>query len=318
MPVDILGEPYTCETIPLPADDEGEVVATLVHRPADRPSGRAVLYVHGFADYFFQTGYAEWWTARGYDFYALDLRKYGRSMLPHQTPTYIEDLWTYFAEIDEAWRRIVRRDGHRSVVASGHSTGGLTLSLWANARRPSALAGMVLNAPWLDLQGSWLMRAPGSRLVRAVGGRRPRLVIPRNVSGLYARSLHADHAGEFDFDLSWKPLTSFPAYVGWLRAVREGHARVHRGLDIPGPILVLTSAVSGVPTSMEDPRVHSTDIVLDVEQIRRWSPRLGKHLTLAAIDGAVHDVFLSRAEPRARAYDELSRWAGAYLTSPGS
>jgi alpha-beta hydrolase superfamily lysophospholipase len=84
---DILGPPYTAETLDLPDDDEGQVVATLVHRPAGEATDRAVLHVHGFADYFFQTAYAEWWTERGYDFYALDLRKYGRSILPHQTPT---------------------------------------------------------------------------------------------------------------------------------------------------------------------------------------------------------------------------------------
>ena len=51
-----------------------------------------MLHVHGFADYFFQTEYAEWWNARGYDFYALDLRKYGRSIRDHQTPNYVTDL----------------------------------------------------------------------------------------------------------------------------------------------------------------------------------------------------------------------------------
>ena len=71
-----------------------------------------MLHVHGFADYFFQTGYAEWWTERGYDFYALDLRKYGRSLRPHQTPNYVADLREYFPELDAAWSRITERDGH--------------------------------------------------------------------------------------------------------------------------------------------------------------------------------------------------------------
>lgn len=62
---DILGPPYTAETLDLPDDDEGQVVATLVHRPAGEATDRAVLHVHGFADYFFQTAYAEWWTERG-------------------------------------------------------------------------------------------------------------------------------------------------------------------------------------------------------------------------------------------------------------
>ncbi len=100
---DVLGAPYTRQTLHLGDDSEGEVVATVVHRPAAEPTDRAVLHVHGFADYFFHTEYAEWWTARGYDFYAVDLRKYGRSLRDHQTPNYVEDLKEYYEDLDAAW-----------------------------------------------------------------------------------------------------------------------------------------------------------------------------------------------------------------------
>src|SRR5690348_2720612 len=99
---DVLGEPWLAETIRFPPDDAGEVVATLVHHPAAEPTGRAVLHVHGFADYFFQTDYAQWWLDRGYDFYALDLRRCGRSTRPHQVPHYTTDLREYFADLDAA------------------------------------------------------------------------------------------------------------------------------------------------------------------------------------------------------------------------
>src|SRR6476659_9585557 len=97
---DVLGEPYLAETISLPPDEEGPVVATLVVRRAEQPTTKAVLHVHGFCDYFFQTAYAEWWNERGYDFYAVDLRKYCRSIRPHQTPNYLGDLREYFPDLD--------------------------------------------------------------------------------------------------------------------------------------------------------------------------------------------------------------------------
>jgi alpha-beta hydrolase superfamily lysophospholipase len=311
---DVLGEPYLAETIDLPDDDEGPVVATLVQRRAAVPTTRAVLHVHGFADYFFQTGYAEWWNERGYDFYAIDLRKYGRSIRPHQTPNYVEDLRDYFTELDVAWRRIVERDGHDRVVVSAHSTGGLVLPLWVDERgaQLEGLAGMVLNSPWLDLQGSALLRTVGTAVVKQLGRRRPRREIRRKVDGLYARSLHRDHDGEWEFDLSWKPLKSWPVFAGWLAAIRHGHARLHRGLDVPCPVLVLSSGRSAVPTEMGDD-VHSHDIVLDVEHIRRWATALGTHVTYVAVEGARHDVVLSLPEPRARAFDELRRWLTAYV-----
>lgn len=306
---DILGAPYTAETLVLPDDDEGEVVATLVRRPADQPSGRAVLHVHGFADYFFQTAYAEWWTERGYDFYALDLRKYGRSIRPHQTPNYVADLAHYHPELDLAWERVTAEHPH--VVLSGHSTGGLTVPLWAEARAVEA-RGMVLNAPWFDLQGAVWMRLGLTPVVQQIAKRQPMRIIPRTVTGLYARSLHRDHEGEWDFDLEWKPIESWPAYAGWLAAIRRGHAALHRGLSLRFPALVLSSARSSNPSELGE-EVHSTDIVLDVAQIRRWASALGHHVTYVGIDGARHDVFLSREQPRARAFAELGRWLTAYV-----
>ena len=311
---DILGPPYTAETLELPDDDEGQVIATLVQRPVGRRTKKAVLHVHGFADYFFQTAYAEWWTERGYDFYALDLRKYGRSILPHQTPNYIADLAHYHPELDLAWDRVT--SDHRHVVLSGHSTGGLIVPLWAQARgregRSIEAHGIVLNAPWLDLQGRAWIRLGLTPVVQQVAKRQPMRIIPRTVTGLYARSLHRDHEGEWDFDLAWKPIESWPAYAGWLAAVRRGQATLHRGLDLAFPALVLSSARSTVPTELGED-VHSTDIVLDVEQIRRWSSSLGRHVTYVGIEGARHDVFLSREAPRTEAFDELGRWLTTYV-----
>jgi alpha-beta hydrolase superfamily lysophospholipase len=310
---DVLGPEFRVETISLPPDPEGPVVATLVTLQADSPNGRAVLHVHGFADYFFHAEYARWWADRGYTFYALDLRKYGRSLLEHQTPHYVADLDEYFAEIDLAWWRITRRDGHREVIASAHSTGGLTVPLWAHKRRPAELVALVLNSPWFDMQGAAWLRSPATRLaLERIGTSRPLQEIPRRISTVYGRSLHKEHGGEWDYDLTWKPLESRPVYVGWLRAVRRGHALLHAGLDLACPTLVLSSARSffGEQT---DETAATHDIVLDVEQIRHWASSVGRHVTSIAIEGAIHDVVLSRPEVRAQAYDAISTWLRAWV-----
>ena len=315
---DVLGPDYRVETITLPPDDEGSVVATLVTLEPTRPNGRAVLHVHGFADYFFHTEYARWWADRGYTFYALDLRKYGRSLREHQTANYVADLHEYFAEIDLAWWRITQRDGHREVVTSGHSTGGLTLPLWAHERRPAEMVAMVLNSPWFDMQGAAWLRSRATRVaLERLGSSRPMQEVPRKISGVYGRSLHREHGGEWDYDLDWKPLDSRPVYIGWLRAVRRGHAQLHAGLDIGCPALVLSSARSffGEQT---DETASTHDIVLDVEHIRRWASSIGRHVTSIALEGAIHDVVLSRPAVRAEAYAALGTWLEAWVQArPG-
>ena len=196
-----------------------------------------MLHVHGFADYFFQTEAADFWVERGYDFYALDLRKYGRSIRPHQTPNFVTDLRTYYEELDRAYATV--RESHDHVVLSAHSTGGLTVPLWA-ADRALEVAGIVLNSPWLDMHGDPITRYIALPVLHRLGGLRSKLLVPRKVSGFYARSLHHEHEGEWPFDLAWKPLRSWPVYAGWIRAIRTAQARVAAGLDVRAPVLVLT------------------------------------------------------------------------------
>jgi alpha-beta hydrolase superfamily lysophospholipase len=307
---DVLGAPYTAETLHLRPDSEGEVVATLVHRPAPEPTTRAVLHVHGFADYFFHTAFADFWVGQGYDFYALDLRKYGRSLLPHQTANYVADLGSYYEELDLARARVAA--GHDHVVFSAHSTGGLTVPLWLHDRGLPA-AGVFLNAPWIDMHGDAFTRLLALPVIHRLGMFYPMREIPREVSGFYARSLHQEHLGEWDFNLDWKPLESWPVFAGWIRAIRTGQARIARGLEIESPVLLVSSDRSGHPVSLEDPDLLSTDTVLDVERMRRRAAQLSHHVTIAQVPGALHDVVLSPEPARTRVYDELQRWLSAYV-----
>ncbi|MEV4200230.1 alpha/beta hydrolase [Micromonospora globbae] len=313
MEPDVLGPPYERQTIDLGADDEGPVVATLVRRRADRPTRRAVLYVHGFVDYFFQTHLADFFAERGWDFYALDLRKYGRSLLPHQTPNFCRDLADYFPELDAAAEIIRTDDGHDTLLAVGHSTGGLIVSLWAHARRDARIVdGIFLNSPFFDFNAPWVVRRPLVAAVSGLGRRAPHRVVPFGLGTVYGESIHADHRGEWSYDLTWKPLAGFPVRAGWLRAIRAAQRQLRAGLDIPVPVLLACST-----RSFRGKRWHESaalaDAVLDVAHMVRYAPRLGRHVTVSRFDGGMHDLTLSGPAVRERVFTEVGRWAEAFL-----
>jgi alpha-beta hydrolase superfamily lysophospholipase len=315
---DVLGPPYERHTIDLGSDDEGPLVATLVRRRAEQPTRRAVLYVHGFTDYFFQTHLADFFAERGWDFYALDLRKYGRSLLPHQTPNFARSLTDYYPELDEAARLIREQDGHDQLLVAGHSTGGLITSLWAHSRQGSGLVdGLFLNSPFFDFNVPWLVRRPLMAAVLGVSSRTPYRRIPMAGLGLYGQSLHSDHRGEWTYDLAWKPVLGFPVTTGWLRAIRRGQTRLRAGLAIDAPVLVACSTRTFRGKDWHDD-VRTSDAVLDVEHIVRWAPRLGPRVTIARFDGGVHDLTLSGKDVRVEVFRELGRWVDAFLPAPGT
>jgi len=310
---DVLGDGWTSRSLDLGVAADGAAVATLVSRDHGE---RAVLYVHGFCDYFFHTELADRFWRAGWAVHGLDLRRYGRSLRAGQLPNFVTDLAEHFTELDAAYDVLVG-DGARQVVVAGHSTGGLIVALWADARRRGhrpVPAALVLNSPWLDHWGPWWQRTLATRVLYRVGAIWPHAVIPRRVSGVYAESLRQDQRGEWSIDDAWKPARSFPVRTGWLRAVRLAHARTHAGIEVGAPVLVLSSTASAAVREWDEVASRA-DIVLDVEQIARWAHRLGSHVTLARLDGAMHDVYLSRRAVRERAYEVTLRWLGEVLPS---
>jgi alpha-beta hydrolase superfamily lysophospholipase len=65
---------------------------TLISSNRNLGDRRSVLYLHGYNDYFFHTHVAEKFNENNFDFYALDLRKYGRSLLKNQHPIIVKTL----------------------------------------------------------------------------------------------------------------------------------------------------------------------------------------------------------------------------------
>ena len=100
-------------------------MATLVRATPPKSAHMTVLYLHGRNDYFFQTEMAQQLVDAGAAFYALDMRKYGRSLRPHQTIGYADDLSVYDEEIGEAIEIIRSERDDEPLVLAGHSTGGL-------------------------------------------------------------------------------------------------------------------------------------------------------------------------------------------------
>lgn len=320
---DVLGPGFEQLTLPLGEDDEGEVVATLVRHLPDETLGRLlfgdrrplagvdVLYVHGWSDYFFQARLARFFAERGARFFALDLRKYGRSLRPGQTPGFITDLEEYDHDIAAALAAMDR--GDRRLVLLGHSTGGLTLSLWAS-RHPGVASALILNSPWLEFQLSGLGRAALAPMVELGARLRPLDVAPQVDLGYYARAQRevADPEDPVDVNLQWRPEQTMAVYAGWFHAVLEGHERVAAGLSIDAPVCVLLSARSALPTRWSD-ELTRADSVLFVDAIARAALKLGPSVTVERIDGAIHDVFLSRHEAREEAYARLDRWVRGFV-----
>nr|WP_171784582.1 alpha/beta hydrolase [Isoptericola halotolerans] len=295
--------------------------ATLVRRTGrpDAPRG-AVLHVHGYNDYFFQDHLAHALTDAGYCFYAVDLRRAGRSLLRPPVdvaaeaglpPHFTTSLREFGADLDAALSSVRALEPGSPLAVHAHSTGGLTTVVWAHAHGATGPDALVLDSPFLDLAGSWLSRQVNTSLLGVLGRVRPLAVVSTHPS-VYATYQHVDNGGRWSFDTRLKKPDGQPARAAWLLAVRRAQLRLARGLDVPVPVLAARAGASG-PDSPDNPLLDAQDTVLDTRQLARLFPRLGTDVTELVVDGAVHDLSLSADAPRQEYLDAVVRFLGDRL-----
>ena len=261
---DILGEGFQRTTLSLRDDYEGSAVATLVRRLSDTGNGRSVLYIHGFNDYFFQREMAWRLNERGFHFYALDLRKDGRSWLSHQKFNDIRDIRAYFEEITLALQ-MIREEGSRITVLLGHSTGGLIATLYAKEHGDSSLFdGIILNSPFFDFNKSWFVKKC-IPFASFVGGFLPGIKIAGGFTEQYGKFLHRESRGEWEYNLAWKPHVAPRINLGWVRAIHRAQRELRQPFEVRKPVLVLHSERS-VSSFSDEEQVQSPRCYIECER----------------------------------------------------
>lgn len=303
---DTLGKGYEMQYVEQPDDYSGAVRCTVVRHLAPKSNGTAVLYVHGYNDYFFQTEMAQRFVDRGYDFYAVDLRKYGRSIMPGQRKFELRDIKEYYPDINAAID-LMKQDGVKRVVLMGHSTGGLITSCFM-AKDPNPMVkALVLNSPFLDWNQSKFQEKVLVPIVRVVGRLFKKINIKQGADSTYARSLLKSMDGEWDYNTQWKLVNSPDVQTSWISAIDRAQSIIQHNPGIKVPILLMHSDASLKPG---DPKALAaqTDAVLDVEDISRYGRRLGPEVTEVVVPGGLHDLALSAPKVRNQMFTDLFTW----------
>lgn len=304
---DVLGPDYQQLVLEFPDDYEGKVVATLVRKKNTQATTKAILYIHGFIDYFFQTEMANQFNQQGFDFYALDLRKYGRSRLGHQQLYNVRDLSEYDAEINKALE-IIQAEGHDAVLLSGHSTGGLICTLFA-AHHPqhSLIKGLWANSPFYDFNMSEFEKNKALPQLSKLGRLLPNLTIPSGLNKWYVPSLHCHYHGEWNFNLEWKQPSYKMVKLSFIRAIYEAQKEIHAGVTLTIPTIVMHSHQTTNPKKWGI-EAQTSDVILNVNDIQKYAEKMIGDISIQTIENGLHDLVLSAPKVREQVYQHLFAW----------
>lgn len=305
---DYLGNDYIHRTFQMPNDYSGKVVCTLTKKQSDPDIHKAILYIHGYNDYFFQKQMGDSVKAHGYNFYALDLRKYGRSILANQDTFFVKNLNEYFADIDTALYTI-KKEGNTEILLMAHSTGGLITPLYLQSKgKDLPVKGLILNSPFLDMNMSWFMESIAIPVVSFIGKYFPYIEVEGRSLSMYAESLLKKYHGEWEYKTNWKLTYGHPIQSGWIRAIHRGQAVIQKGISLPCPVLVMSSDKSLKELPVWNSDYLKADIVLDVNDIQKYGAMLGNDVTRVTVPNGIHDLILSPVPARNNAYNIIFNW----------
>lgn len=307
---DQLGDGFEMTYIYCPDDYSGKIRSTVIRKPTSGKSDKAILYVHGFSDYYLQKEMAQMFVDNGYNFYAVDLRKYGRSLLAGQKMFQVRDLHEYFPDIDSGVD-IILADGNKSMTLLGHSTGGLTTSLYMTEKPSPLIKALMLNSPFLDWNMPPFMKKVVIPVAGALGTLFPNVKVHRKPDAGYAETLSCRHRGEWCYREDWKPDVLPAPDLGWIHAVQTAQRQLRRR-TVKVPVLLMHSEES-VRKGDPKEKYFRADAILDVETISRYGRLLGEDVTEVSFPGGLHDLALSRREIRQDMYRTMLEWLQTVL-----
>ena len=228
--------------------------------------------------------------------------------MDNQTQNFCQNMNEYYEELDIALNMIRERDGNDFVVINGHSTGGLLTAVYCSERKNSGnFQAVVHNSPFYDINENWLSETLGIPVLVSYGRLFPFGDAPKP-NDVYGKSVHRDQHGEWDFDVSIKPIENFPVKAGWVRAIVKAQEKIHKGnVDLGVPAIVLYSN-DCIRLGSYSREAQYMDTVLDVDDINRYAGKTGSDVTKVVINRGMHDLCLSEEQARNQYFEEVSSW----------
>lgn len=294
--------------IPLKSYD-GNIKATFIASKFNTEKRKSVLYIHGVVDYFFHPHVAEQFHNHGFDFYALDLRRHGRSLIQGQKANFCTSIDEYFEEISVAIDRITKIT-NEPFYLFGLSTGGLVATNYLfRGDKAHLISGLILNSPFFDFAHPQFLKKLILDIAKLGTKINPNFNIQIPWVIPFFKQIHKSYKGEWNFNLEMKPMKGFPTYFTWLLAIHKAQQQIRlerKKLDIP--ILILHSEKSNTGLFIKKEQLSTSDIVLNVEDMQKIGSQLGTNVTLIAVKDGMHDIFLSKKHAREFAFKHMFNW----------
>ena len=263
---------------------------------------KALIWIHGYNDYFYHYHISDLLIKKKYDIYTLDLQNYCQTNINKDYLYHIKDLKNYYKDIDSTFNNL--KKDYDKIYLYGHSTGSLISSLYCyDGFYREKITGLILNSPFFDFNECFIKNIILKNLIYYIGVYYPTFqIIKENENKINNNSI--DILKRFYFEPEYKLCHNGPVTAGWVKTIIDYQKFIKdKNLDIKIPILCLYSSKNVINNSIE-----KGDDILNINDISKYVDNLGKNVTEVIIVNAVHDIFTSDKKPLDFAIKILLEW----------
>lgn len=265
-------------------------------------NSNALIWIHGFNDYYYNLYIGEKFLKEGYDIYAIQLRRYSSSNIENKF--YCDNLNEYIQDINNIFPKILKKD-YKKIILYGHSMGGLISSIYCKkGLYKDKITHLILNSPFFDFKLSLFEKIFINYIVYYLSYIFPKFLI-RSIDINKKNYLTLNIKNRFYVDDKYKLNILPPVHASWIKTIIDYHNIIkYQNLNIKIPILVLFCDKSTKFINSN----QTGDDTLDINDIDKYSNNLGKNIKKYQFNNAIHDIFSSSLDVINKAFEITVDW----------
>lgn len=256
----------------------------------NKKKNNAFIWIHGYNDYYFHFHVGEKLLENDYDVYAITLRNYGKVAIDRRYIHYVKNWDSYFEDINNSLEWITKNKKHKKFVLYGHSTGGLISTIYMNnGKYNNIFDGLILNSPFFDFYDTDINEFIIKYIFYYITLISPTFVAKSGYNKVSNNGYGKNILQRYYYNQNYK--LTYPSHIfgTFLQNATYYQNKIQNNeINISKPILVLYSEQSTYQCN------DNTDCVLDVSEIEKYSKIIGNNVKLHSINGAIHDILLSK------------------------
>ena len=263
---------------------------------------KAIIWIPGFNDYFYNFYIGNKFVENGYDIYAISLNNYMTNQ--NENKFNCNSSSEIINSIDKLIEEIINIKLYNNYYLYGHSMGGLiAVNYLEYGKYKNLFKKLILNSPFFDFNLDTITKFILNYIIYYLAYLFPRCELRKKT--YVPNYLSLNISKRFYINLNYKTDYLCQIYFSWIKSISTLQYNIFRSrINLKIPIFVLYCDKT---TIFENDNMVGDD-TLNVEDIDYYSDNIGDNVKKIKVKNSIHDIFSSSIQVINYAFNKTLEW----------